>query len=869
MIKMVRLALFALFIAVAGLATSGSAHAYSNSRLMDDQIFDNSGSMSESQIQSFLASKGPCLANYSDVDPSWNGSTWSYTGSVSAAHIIYKVSQQWGLNPQVIIATLQKEESLITGTSCDGWRYNSAMGYGCPDSGGCNAKYAGFTRQVLWGSWQLKFNKERSYGNLAWDGDGDITYVGYMTAGVRKRCNACSNFSYDGNVSIDGQVIHLDNGTTASLYTYTPHLGQSFPGIFESWFGTVLSDQYRWQMESITYSRGNDQIPSTEKEVITLRARNTGYATWSNSGGTVIKLGTWNPGRTSSFYDPSWADPIRPAILQESSVAPNEVGTFQFVIQAPSAGVYNEAFNLVAEGQAWFNNAGFNPSFQVSPYSYNAQFVSDNIPTTMASGTTTSAMVTMKNTGSNYWYKTGSAPAKLGTYNPAGHDSPFAHSSWANASRAATMTESVVAPGANATFAFTLKSPDAVGSISDTFAVVAEGWSWMPSSAFTKTIAVTGTYSATPTTQQSNIIQMVAGETKTQTLSYTNTGTATWSKTNFPQLKLGAANPYGRSSVFADSTWLDNTRPSSMNEASVATGATATFGLSLKAPIQPGTYTETFAPVAEGISWVNAPVTFTIVVAPPDYSWQIISQTTNPAIDPGDDSNITLVAKNTGNTTWYKSSGFPVKLGTWLPERLSKIASDTWPSPTRPAVMTENSVPPGSNGTFTFIAHAPYPGLFNERFNLVSEGSNWLNDIGYNLAVTVRGNYPWNYVWHPVSVTSSTGSFNLAAGQSATITLTARNDGDTYWHGHNDFPVKLGTNEPQYRTSAFQDSSWPSSSRAAVLNETTVPPNANGTFSFVVHAPSTPGIYHESFNMVVEGIRWFNDPGFNFDLTVH
>ena len=223
-------------------AQRAAAADYSNSNLMDDAVFDSVNTMNESQIQSFLASKGPCLADYKDVDPNWNGTTWSYTGSVAASHIIYKAAQQWGLNPQVIISTLQKEESLITGTSCDAWRYNSAMGYGCPDSGGCNPKYAGFTRQVLWGAWQLKFSKERSYGNTAWDGDDDITYVGLMTQGNRSRCGTCNTVYYDGYATIDGQSIYLANGTTAALYTYTPHLGQSFPGIFEGWFGPVSAN---------------------------------------------------------------------------------------------------------------------------------------------------------------------------------------------------------------------------------------------------------------------------------------------------------------------------------------------------------------------------------------------------------------------------------------------------------------------------------------------------------------------------------------------------------------------------------------------------------------------------------------------------
>lgn len=233
-----------LAVVVAGIFKAGSARAYTNGRLMDDQIFDNVNSMSQAQIQSFLVSHNSvCLANYSDIDFNWNGSSWVYgPGNISASQIIYKAAQDWGLNPQVIIATLQKEESLVTGTSCDAWRYNSAMGYACPDGSSCNPKYAGFSKQVLWGAWQLKFNKERSEGNTAWDGDGSITYGGFMTQGNRARCDGCTVNFYSGYATIDGQSIYLETGTTASLYTYTPHLNQSFPSIFEGWFGSTLGE---------------------------------------------------------------------------------------------------------------------------------------------------------------------------------------------------------------------------------------------------------------------------------------------------------------------------------------------------------------------------------------------------------------------------------------------------------------------------------------------------------------------------------------------------------------------------------------------------------------------------------------------------
>ena len=177
------------------------------------------------------------------------------------------------------------------------------MGYGCPENGGCSSKYAGFTRQVLWGSWQLKFGEQRSYGDTAWDGDDGITYTGFMTQGDRARCGGCRSITYSGNYTRDGVGIHMDNGTTASLYSYTPHPNQSFPGIFEGWFGSVRVPTFGWSLvgqyvytdqNKTTGSGTTGMLPGTEVYVGVV-AINTGNTTWTNNGSNPVRLGTWSP----------------------------------------------------------------------------------------------------------------------------------------------------------------------------------------------------------------------------------------------------------------------------------------------------------------------------------------------------------------------------------------------------------------------------------------------------------------------------------------------------------------------------------------------------------------------------------------------
>lgn len=291
-------------LASAFIVTSPStqyAKAYSNNNLIDDAVFDNSATMDVATIQSFLNQfPNSCLKNYSAPYPN---SYFSYGGNVSAATVIRRASDLWGINPQVILTKLEQEESLVRGNAgCQDWRYNSAMGMGCPDGGACPAPgYAGFSVQVTKGAWQLKWNKEASIGNVNWQGNGDITYGGKMTQGNRQRCNSCQVVYYDGYYSMDGVLAHMDNGATASLYTYTPHVPSSFPGLFELFFGSgstratynnVAINNVGSNLSTGGKLRPNDYLLSPNKHsVLTLQA--DGNLVLYRNGVPVWYSGTW------------------------------------------------------------------------------------------------------------------------------------------------------------------------------------------------------------------------------------------------------------------------------------------------------------------------------------------------------------------------------------------------------------------------------------------------------------------------------------------------------------------------------------------------------------------------------------------------
>ncbi len=132
--------------------------------IISDIVMYNEDTMSVSQIQAFLNNKGGvCKSGYTCIK-SYKMTTTTkaadpmcgkYTGAKneSAATIIYKAAQACGVNPQVLLVTLQKEQGLITATSPTSGIYRKAMGFGCPDTSVCNSQFYGFFNQVYKAAW--------------------------------------------------------------------------------------------------------------------------------------------------------------------------------------------------------------------------------------------------------------------------------------------------------------------------------------------------------------------------------------------------------------------------------------------------------------------------------------------------------------------------------------------------------------------------------------------------------------------------------------------------------------------------------------------------------------------------------------------
>ncbi len=265
--------LAAVSAALAVFAMTAPAFAdFNPGLLISDAAFDNTQTFTGAAgIQQFLSVKGSVLAN---TDPTFlqmlrepqitlmkqalNDPEPNLDHLRSAAQLIWDSSQMTGINPQVIIVTLQKEQSLITGTfnstSSLQTALDHALGFSCPDATGCSSQFGGFYFQ-LFGTIDSQGNHYlgapaslmRSFNTAG--GRGPMVDINGSTLG-----SPLISTSHVGQTILIGntlggptnppatQEVTLGDSATAALYRYTPHVyngNYNFWKFFSSWFKYV------------------------------------------------------------------------------------------------------------------------------------------------------------------------------------------------------------------------------------------------------------------------------------------------------------------------------------------------------------------------------------------------------------------------------------------------------------------------------------------------------------------------------------------------------------------------------------------------------------------------------------------------------
>jgi hypothetical protein len=833
-----------LVLVGSGLLNNKSVQAYSNNNMIDDAVFDNTGSMSAGQIQTFLNQfPNSCIKNYQAPDPqSWS----NYGGLVSAAQVIKDASTIWGINPQVLLTTMEKEEGLVRGDGaygCSSTSFWSAMGYNCPGSatysytaaqltasstysgglesdmnGGAGptcaaqAQNVGFSAQVSHGAWQLEFGRQRSEGNgnLSWDGDNTVTYYGYMTAGSRARVQGGSVSSYSGVVTLnDGNVVTLGDGATASLYSYTPYI-QSFDPIFEGFFGAGSTSAQAYAASFYNQSSSPVTGPGTTAP---------GWIEYTNSG-------------ASTWYD-------------DSSIGSAPGGSY--AVHLATAEPINRA--SVFAGSNW--QSGSNRPDMTFSAVYNSD------------GTTLAA---------NQHVATPGEIVKFA-------------------------------------FTFTVPTTLASGVYQENFQPVAEGTSngaFADPGTFLD-VTVTGSYGSTYSTEGSSPV-LLPGQSGSTFISYLNSGNIPWydsttaGAAGVQPVVLETSHSIGRSSVFG-STWgtgqdypattfaavynPDGTTLAS-NQHIAQPGQIVKFAFTMTAPTQTSAaaYTEYFQPVLQGGSTMNDPGTY---LQPSIISGSVGANTDGTqtvTLLPGASTSVTLHFTNVGNTTWTSGS---TKLLADTSTSAPSFHTSSWTSSTVVSSLNESSVAPGSSGSFTVTLQAPSTtGSYTLGF-APSNNSTYFGDPAATINANVQ---PARYT---TQFYNQSASPVVAPGSTAPGWLEYVNTSNVAWYDDTSiggapagsYPIHLSTADPVGRVSVFAGGNWQSGNNrpgmtfAAVYNSdgTTLATNQHVAqpgqivkfaFTFTVASNQAPGTYQENFQPVAEGTPTgaFADPGTFLDVTV-
>ena len=265
--RLVAVALATLVVASAAIAgpltpavpaQAAFAAEFDPGNIISDQVFYAAGTMSAAQVQAFLTTKGsgcaagqqPCLKDYvgtSVAEPIEAGLCNGYADgqTQSAAQMIVGVASSCGINPQVLLVLLEKEQSLVTGTRPSTTAYRAATGFGCPDTSGCDPQYGGLFKQLYRAARQFQ------------------VYAMYPTR-YGYQAGRPNNILYNPNSNCGYASVTIANQATAGLYDYTPYQpnaaalanlygtgdscssygNRNFWRLFTDWFGSTHVTSY-------------------------------------------------------------------------------------------------------------------------------------------------------------------------------------------------------------------------------------------------------------------------------------------------------------------------------------------------------------------------------------------------------------------------------------------------------------------------------------------------------------------------------------------------------------------------------------------------------------------------------------------------
>lgn len=213
--------------------------------LKDEDIF-GMNAMNYAELKRFLDTRGT-LGRYRTTDIDGK--------EKPASEIIWRIANSYAINPQYLLALMQKEQSLVEDLHPTQKQFDWATGYGVCDACSMNdpriQEYKGFASQL---EWAAKQHREKYLGQLL------------------SRGTTISGQGLGRQVLIDGAFITPANNATAMLYSYTPHLHGNLNlwRIWQRWFAPTFPDGtlvITWDTKMFYLLRYGQKRPFTSRAV--------------------------------------------------------------------------------------------------------------------------------------------------------------------------------------------------------------------------------------------------------------------------------------------------------------------------------------------------------------------------------------------------------------------------------------------------------------------------------------------------------------------------------------------------------------------------------------------------------------------------
>lgn len=265
--------------------------------------------------------------------------------------------------------------------------------------------------------------------------------------------------------------------------------------------------------------------------------------------------------------------------------------------------------------------------------------------------------------------------------------------------------------------------------------------------------AATPAYSAKEMIRSGAALEFEPGETKEFAVTFKNTGSATWVREGKNFVSVYTHGPKYRKTQFADMSWMSDVQPARIIETQVKPGQLATVRFMLFAPLEEGTYKETFHLAAESLAWIpggqftvdvtvkkKSPLTTAggVRYASGFKAFKMIVSDKELKLDAGATKEFRVGFKNVGRTSWTKSGSAPIVLKTvWNGTDPLAFKHASW-SNNVAATLPESEIKPGQLVFLNVTLAAPNSGgAYTPKF-VLSAGEELVEGGEVEIPIEVR-----------------------------------------------------------------------------------------------------------------------------------